>query len=83
MNRDEVVIGLADIISGTAGVDRAEVTPDRPVADLGVDSLMMVDVVVAAEDRFGLMISDDRWMRFRTVGELADYIERAAAITPN
>jgi len=81
MSRDDVVTGLADIISGTAEVHRAEVTPDRPFADLGIDSLMMVDIVVAAEDRFGLMISDDEWTRFRTVGELADYIQHAAAIT--
>ena len=50
--------------------------------DLGIDSLTMVEVVVAAEDRFGLVIADDDWSRFVTVGDVIAYIERAGIIAP-
>ena len=50
--------------------------------DLGIDSLTMVEVVVAAEDRFGLVIADDDWSRFVTAGDVIAYIERAGIIAP-
>jgi acyl carrier protein len=36
--------------------------------------------VVAAEDRFGLLVSDDDWPRFTTVLDVTRYIEQAAAV---
>ena len=59
-------------------MDRAEITPETSFADLGSDSLMMVEVVISAEDRFGLIIDDDDWPRFKTV-HAARYIEQATA----
>jgi len=57
------------------------VTPHARLADdLGIDSLTLVDVVVAAEDRFGLVIQDDDWARFETVGDAVAYLERAARL---
>ena len=58
----------------------ADITPETSLADLGIDSLMMVEVVVAAEDRFGLLINDDDWSRFVTAGDVVAYIERAGMI---
>ena len=39
---------------------------------------MMVEVVVAAEDRFGLLINDDDWPRFKTVLDATRYIDQTA-----
>ena len=84
MSPDDVLAGLADVLNAVAGVDRADVTPDKAIAqDLGIDSLTMVDVVVSAEDRFGLLIADDDWARFRTVEDAITYIlNRSTDITP-
>jgi acyl carrier protein len=79
MPQDEVLAGLAEILGSVAGVSRAEITPETPFADLGIDSLMMMEVVVAAEDRFGLLINDEDWPRFKTVLDAARYISRAPA----
>ncbi len=38
--------------------------------DLGADSLTLVEISMAIEDRFNLSIPDERWERVRTVGEL-------------
>jgi acyl carrier protein len=61
MPRDQVLAGITEIRGGVAGINRADITPETSLADLGIDSLMMVEVVVAAEDRFGLLINDDDW----------------------
>ena len=83
MQQDTVLAGLTEVLSDVAGVNPADVTPEaRFGADLGIDSLTLVEVIVAAEDRFGLMIADDDWSRFMTAGDVIRYIERAGMIAP-
>ena len=83
MPQDTVLAGLTQVLGDAVGVDPAEVTPEARLGnDLGIDSLTMVEVVVAAEDRFGLVIADDDWSRFVTVGDVIAYIERAGIIAP-
>jgi acyl carrier protein len=80
MPQDEVLTGLGEVLGAVAGVDRSDVTPEARFSGLGIDSLTMVDVVVAAEDRFGLVIPDDDWARFETVGDAVAHLERAARL---
>ena len=83
MPQDTVLAGITQVLGDAVGVDQAEVTPEARLGnDLGIDSLTMVEVVVAAEDRFGLVIADDDWSRFVTVGDVIAYIERAGIIAP-
>jgi acyl carrier protein len=79
MPPDQVLAAMTEILSGVAGIDQADITLETPLADLGIDSLTMVEVVVAAEDRFGLLISDDDWPRFKTVRDATRYIDQAGA----
>ena len=53
---------------------RDEGLADRVVDDLDVDSLSMVEVVVAAEERFGVKIPDDQVQNLKTVGDAVSYI---------
>ena len=83
MPQDTVLAGLTQVLGDAAGVDPADVTLEARLGnDLGIDSLTMVEVVVAAEDRFGLVIADDDWSRFVTAGDVIAYIERAGIIAP-
>lgn len=83
MPQDTVLVGLTQVLGDAAGVDPADVTLEARLGnDLGIDSLTMVEVVVAAEDRFGLVIADDDWSRFVTAGDVVAYIERAGTIAP-
>ena len=83
MQQDTVLAGLTEVLRDVADVDPADVTPEaRLGGDLGIDSLTLVEVVVAAEDRFGLVIADDDWARFVTVGDVMAHIERAGVNTP-
>ena len=46
--------------------------------DLDVDSLSMVEVVVAAEERFGVKIPDDQVAGLATVGDAVNFIVKAS-----
>ena len=79
MTRDEISTGLAEILEEVAGVSPDDVTEDKSFTDdLDVDSLSMVEVVVAAEEKFGVKIPDDEVQNLRTVGDAISYIEKSA-----
>ena len=46
--------------------------------DLEVDSLSMVEVVMAAEDKFGVKIPDEEVKNLRTVGDAVNFIVKSA-----
>jgi acyl carrier protein len=77
MSENETLAGIREILVTVAQTD-SEVTPDTTFAELGLDSLARLEVIVAAEDRFGMLIPDDDWSRFTTVGDAIRYIEHAA-----
>jgi len=77
MSPHEIRDGLVEILHTVAGVEPSTVTPEKSFGeDLGIDSMAMAEVVVAAEDRFGTLIPDDDWSRFRTVDDAVHYIEQ-------
>ena len=61
MTDQEILAGLAEIVDEIAGVPADEVTPDKNfVDDLDIDSLSMVEIAVAAQDKFGVEIPDEQ-----------------------
>jgi acyl carrier protein len=71
---------FADILYEVAGVDPADAAPEKSFTeDLGVDSLSMVEIALAAEERFGVKIPDGELTGLRTVGNAVDYIEKVLA----
>ncbi len=74
-DKEEIVAGLAEIVNEIAGIPEDEVTEEKSFTDdLDVDSLSMVEVVVAAEERFGVKIPDDDVKGLKTVGDAVGYI---------
>jgi acyl carrier protein len=77
MTRDEISAGLAEILEEVAGVSPDDVTAEKSFTDdLDVDSLSMVEVVVAAEEKFGVKIPDNEVQNLKTVGDAINYIEK-------
>ena len=59
-NEQEILSGLAEIVNEIAGVPLADIQPEKSFTDdLDVDSLSMVEVAMAAEEKFGVKIPDD------------------------
>jgi acyl carrier protein len=79
MTQQEILEGLSEIIDEIAGVPADEVTPDKTfVDDLDIDSLSMVEIAVAAQDKFGVEIPDDQLKDLKTVQDVIDYVGRAS-----
>ncbi len=79
-NTEEIRTGLAEIVNEIAGIPTDDIQLEKSFTDdLDVDSLSMVEVVVAAEERFGVSIPDDDVKNLKTVGDAVSYIERSVA----
>ena len=66
---------ISEFLDGRLGVPPRQVVPDAALADLGVDSLMMLELVFECEDRFGVTL-DKNLKSPRTVGELVALMDR-------
>ncbi|MDX6288163.1 MAG: acyl carrier protein [Frankiales bacterium] len=76
LNDTEILTGMAEIIEEVTGVPAADVQPQRAfVDDLEIDSLSMVEILVAAEERFGVRIPDEAARDLRTVQDAVDFIK--------
>ncbi len=72
---DEVLAGIKDIVVEVAGIDANIIAMDKKFTDdLDVDSLSMVEVVVAAEEKFGVKIPDEEVTKMATVGDAVNFI---------
>jgi len=71
----DVLAGLKEIVEEVAGIPAASVEMDKNFTDdLDVDSLSMVEVVVAAEEKFGVKIPDEEVTKMTTVGDAVNFI---------
>ena len=70
---------LKAIIKDLLGVDEEKITMEaRFREDLEADSLDLVELIMAFEDKFGAEISDEDAQKITTVGEAVKYIENAS-----
>ncbi|PZT49083.1 acyl carrier protein [Helicobacter valdiviensis] len=61
-------------------VNEGEVKPESKfVDDLGADSLDVVELVMALEEKFEIEIPDEDAEKIATVGDVVAYIEKAQA----
>jgi acyl carrier protein len=69
---DQVKVVIVELLS----IDEEKVTPDaRFREDLEADSLDLVELIMAFEEKFGGEISDEDAQKINTVGEVVKYIE--------
>jgi acyl carrier protein len=74
---DNILAELASILEEVADVKPEDVTPEKSfVDDLDVDSLSMVEVAMAVEEKFHAKIPDDKLSELKTVGDAVTYIEQ-------
>lgn len=68
------------IVVDQLGVSEDQVTPEAKfIEDLGADSLDLVELVMAFEDKFGSDIPDEDSEKLTTVGQAIEYIEKKSA----
>jgi acyl carrier protein len=67
---------VKEIIVDLLGVDESKITLEaRFREELEADSLDLVELIMAFEDKFGGEISDEDAQKITTVGEVVHYVE--------
>ena len=49
------------------------------IADLGINSLELADLILLCEDKFNVVIDDEEIRNFNTVGDVVRYLEKESA----
>jgi len=71
----DIFEGMQQIIVDLLGVEKSVVNPEaRFREDLHADSLDLVELIMAFEDKFGAEVSDEDAQTITTVGQAAEYI---------
>lgn len=69
-----IVTALIELLEKTLEQPR-EIGPDTAlIADLGLESIQVIEYLCEVEDRFDLAIDEDKLADVRTVGDLAEVV---------
>lgn len=75
MDRAQVSDRLKEVLVGELGLDADKITEDANFEeDLEVDSLGVVELLMALEDEFGVKIPDEEAEEIHTVGQAIDLV---------
>ena len=67
---------VAEIIVEQLGITRGEIVPEASfIDDLGADSLDIVELVMAMEEKFDIEIPDDDAEKIQTIGDAFSYVK--------
>ncbi|MBQ9511275.1 MAG: acyl carrier protein [Clostridia bacterium] len=67
---------IKEILAKQLRIDENDIDEDTLLReDLGVDSLDVVEMLMAIEDECGVMVPDDEIANLKTVGDVAKYVE--------
>lgn len=68
---------IKEILKDTMDIDESKITLDAKLKeDLELDSLDSVELIMSAEEEFGIEIPDEDVMNFKTVNDIVNYIEK-------
>jgi len=70
---------LAEVLAEKYDVDEDKIQPEATLADLGLDSLMVVEFLFDVEDEFDIEVPDER-AEFETLNEAAALIDELIKI---
>lgn len=67
---------VKEILTEVTEIDESLITPSaKLIADLGLNSFDMINLIVAFEDEFDLQVPDKDIHKLTTVGDIAEYVE--------
>ena len=67
---------IKEILKDTMDIDESKITLDAKLKeDLELDSLDSVELIMSAEEEFGIEIPDEDVMNFKTVNDIVNYIK--------
>lgn len=84
MTKDEIKALIDSIFMEQFELEQSELAPDKEIfADLGLDSLDIVDLVIGLQRKFGIPLKQNEEIRkIVTVGDVYDFFIKLAAENP-
>ena len=77
LSADEVTERIMNVVKNFDQVDPSKVSPETKFADdLGLDSLDVVEVVMAIEDEFAIEIPDNEADAITSIADAVEYISK-------
>jgi len=73
---------VTQLIVKHMGVARERIKPEATFAALGADSLDCIELVMASELEFNIIVDDNVAARLKTVGEMIQHIEASPKAPP-
>jgi acyl carrier protein len=72
----DILEAVKDILAKQLRVDADSISDDTDIMDdLGADSLDVVEMLMSIEQEYGIVVPDEVIVTFKTVGDVAKYIE--------
>lgn len=76
MNDNKIFAEIVSILKLVVPHQLEGLSPQsRLVEDIGIDSLGTFEMLVEAEDRFGIKISDSSLTGFSTIGDIMNFVK--------
>ena len=66
---------IQQMLANELSLDASALDPTRPLADLGIDSLAVIECMFKLEDQFGISVATND-ATARTLQDLADLVDR-------
>lgn len=78
MSREEIFEGVKKVVMEAIAEEEKVITEDTAIVDeLGLDSLDIVEMLMALEEEFDISIDDSAAEKFVKVSDVIDYIVKA------
>ena len=72
----DILEAVKEILAKQLRVDADSISDDTDIMDdLGADSLDVVEMLMSIEQEYGIVVPDEVIVTFKTVGDVAKYIE--------
>ena len=76
MSDDQIVAEVVAILKRVVPQELGDIQLDsRLVEDIGIDSLGTYELVMDAEDRFGIQIADEQLLDVKTVRDVVEFVK--------
>jgi acyl transferase domain-containing protein/acyl carrier protein len=73
-SRDRIAEIVVGELAAALRINPAEITPDANLFELGLDSLIAVEVTMALEEALKVPLGFDMWFRHSTVAKISEYV---------
>ncbi|WP_457096309.1 acyl carrier protein [Lysobacter sp. P5_B9] len=75
MEREDIFESLKELVSERFDLDGKDLTLTTTQSDLGIDSILMVDLMMDVEERLGVTFKDLNLVKNPTLGDIVNLVE--------